>query len=490
MFKTIEYNITFNTNEYSVTDESIHDLANLFEDAGFELFCVGGCVRDALLKKQAKDIDLCTNAKPEQVKEILAGYGPEFTDDGEIKVTTGDRFTAWDSGIKHGTLTILDHLYGTSFEVTTYRVDGKYLDGRHPEEVTFTPSLEEDLKRRDFTINSFAYNPSSHELLMLDESFLYDLKLGVIRCVGDPNKRFQEDALRMMRAIRFSAQLGFNIDEATYKAICDNYELLGHISAERIRDELTKILLSDNPQKLELLATTKLEHFCFDAIDFFNLLTVMLNEKQHNKYHYTDVFHHTMDVIKATPKEFNVRWAAFFHDTGKPYDKTVDEAGWEHYYNHPNKSAAIADRIMENLKFSNEQKEVIHNYVFYHDYSLSKVNNSKFKNMIVTIGEDNFINFLKLREADGMAHDLSMSTNFAIDAVSVCKNRYIKYLTNPEPLRIKDLDINGNDLKEEGFEGREIGDALKHALEYVLEHPEHNIKNVLLNEIKCWWSNK
>lgn len=427
-----------------------------------ELYLVGGCVRDMLLGKEPKDYDLCTNATPDEVKQICESLG----------------LKTFDSGIKHGTITIIDDFYGQSYEITTYRVDGKYSDGRHPDEVTFTPSLEEDLKRRDFTINSFAYNLLLHEVIMLDESYFEDLKLGIIKTVGDPNLRFKEDALRMLRAIRFSAQLGFTIDKDTYKSIEQNASDIQNVSKERIRDELTKILLSDNPQMLELFAQSKLEPYALVTDQY---IMAMILCTQHNKYHYTDVFHHTMDVIRRLPKEFDLRWAALFHDIGKPLDKTVDDEGWEHFYHHAEKSVAIAETLMDLLKFSNESKEKILKFVEYHDYPLSKVNNSKFKKKIVEIGEENFIDFLKLREADALAHKLAESVDFAIEAVSICKERYKQYKLNPEPMRVRDLAINGNDIVADGFlHGKEIGDCLNWMLNIVLEHPEYNNKEKLL----------
>lgn len=430
---------------------------------GVELYLVGGCVRDLLLGKEPKDYDLCTNLTPQEVIE---------------KLSNSEGLKIIETGIKHGTVTVYNHDMNIGFEVTTYRIDAEYEDHRHPDTVTFTRSLEEDLKRRDLTINSFAYDFLNGEILMLDEKYIKDLELGVIRTVGNPEDRFKEDALRMMRAIRFSAQLGFSIEKETYLAIAKLAETIQYVSKERVRDEFTKILLSDGPQTLEYIYTTGLYNYVMPD------LGKIVECTQHNKYHYTTVFHHTLDVIRRVPKEFNARWAALFHDMGKPYVKTTDAEGWEHYYEHQKDSQRIAEMYMDELKFSNEQKEVISKYVYYHDYPLSQVNDRKFKEMIVEIGEENFVNFLKLREADALAHNLSMSTNFAIDAVSICKDRYIKYLTEPEPLRIKDLAINGNDLKDIGLNGKEIGEALKLCLEKVLEKPELNTKEELLRLVR------
>ena len=256
-----------------------------------ELYLVGGVVRDLLLGKTPKDYDLTTNATPEEVKKICIALG----------------LKTFDSGIKHGTITILDEFYGQSYEITTYRIDGKYTDGRHPDSVEFVSSLEEDLKRRDFTINSFAYDFLRNELIALDESYFDDLEFGIIRTVGDPAERYEEDALRMLRALRFSAQLNFSIAKETYEAIKQNAMLIQKVSKERIRDELTKILLSDNPQLIELFAITNLEEYAFKDYNDFKCISKMLWCEHENPWHYTDVFHHTIDVVKNVPKVFELR---------------------------------------------------------------------------------------------------------------------------------------------------------------------------------------
>ena len=470
-----------------------------FSEAGKELYLVGGCVRDLLLGRQPKDYDLCTNATPEEVIAILKDIEADWTEGDAISAhirgehLPDKRYSIIETGLKHGTVTIHDHMSNQFYEITTYRVDGKYSDNRHPDEVVFTPSLEEDLKRRDFTINSFAYDLNTSELVMLNESFLYDLKLGIIRAVGNPFKRFEEDALRMLRAIRFASQLGFSIDTLTFNAIKVQSWRLSYVSKERVKDELTKILLSDNPQMLEMVCLTGLETYIFGIHDRYpNLgdkdyrrgitpMTDMLNCEQHNKYHYTDVFHHTMDVIRRLPKDHDLRWAALLHDIGKPMDKTVDEEGWEHFYNHAEKSVGIATYIMEKLKFSNDSTEKILKFVKYHDYQLSKVNNKNFKKMLVEIGEDNFLDFLKLREADALAHKLSASTEFAIDSVSKCKERYKRLALEPQPLRLSDLAVNGYDMMNLGLKQSTIGKALNYCLEHVLEHPNDNVKEILID---------
>lgn len=433
-----------------------------------ELYLVGGCVRDLLLGKTPKDYDLTTSATPEEVKEICEAM--------HIKT--------FDSGIKHGTLTVIDDFYNQSYEITTYRIDGKYTDGRHPDSVEFTASLEEDLKRRDFTINSFAYNLLQHEVLALDEAYFDDLEYGIIRTVGDPAERYEEDALRMLRALRFSAQLNFTLEKYTFQAIKMCAPLLAKVSKERIRDELTKILLSDKPDILKLFVLTGLEEVAFDG---FTPLMDMMKCDHENPWHYADIFHHTMDVVNAVPKTFELRWAALLHDTGKPATKTLKEGtdDYHNYIGHPDVSAEIAEKLMDLLKFSNDQKEIIYKFVKYHDAHLAEARNSVFKKMVVEIGKDHFLDFIRLRVADGFAHRLLMDTKFAIDFPDKVKERFIQMVKEDQAMTVHDLAINGNDIIADGFlKGKEIGDCLRWMLEIVLEHPEYNTREKLLEYLQ------
>ena len=470
--------------EFNWTDtyllSSLLGLFNAFKHADKELYLVGGCVRDLLLGKTPKDYDLCTNATPDEVKAICAKA--------ELKT--------FDSGIKHGTLTVIDDFYHQSFEVTTYRIDGNYSDGRHPDEVVFTPSLEEDLKRRDFTINSFAYTLPKQELLALDESYFKDLEYGIIRTVGNPEERFTEDALRMLRALRFMAQLNFSINVDTFNAIKKLNYLMSKISKERIRDEFTKILMSDNPQVMELMVIAGLEPYCLGGqvdnsgcIFTSTPISDCLNCPHDNPWHYTDVFHHTMDVVKRVPKTFELRWAAFFHDFGKPRTKQLKEGTTNHYnyHGHPDVSAEMAMTIMEILKFSNDQKDLIYKFVKYHDADLVSCRNATFKNTLVDIGVEHFPDFIKLKLADAMAHQITKDTKWAIDTISKLYERFDKTVVESQALTVKDLAINGYDIINDGFlHGKEIGDCLRWMLDIVLEHPEYNTREKLLELLQTF----
>ena len=437
-----------------------------------ELYLVGGVVRDLLLGKEPKDYDLTTNASIEEIREICA----------KLNLKT------FDSGVKHGTLTIIDDFYKISYECTVYRKDGKYTDGRHPDEVIFTPSLEEDLKRRDFTINSFAYNLLTKELVMLDEAYLKDLELGIIRTVGNPIDRFGEDALRMLRALRFAAQLNFTIQRDAFAAIKELAPKIALISKERIRDELTKILLSDNPQVLELFVITGLESYAFDGI---TPIGDILNCYHQNPWHYADVFHHTMDVVKRVPKTFELRWAALMHDFGKPAVKELKDGatGYYHYHGHQEVSANIAEKLADLLKFSNEQKDIVYKFVKYHDEPLAEVRNAKFKAIVNEIGKDNFLSFIKLRTADALAHRLLMDTKFAIDFPDIIKERFSKIIDEDQALKVTDLKINGYDLINLGLQGKQIGDCLNYLLGLVLEDAALNNHETLIELSKKFIEN-
>ena len=427
-----------------------------------ELYLVGGAIRDLLLDREPKDYDLTTNASLEEIREICAKLN----------------FKTFDSGIKHGTLTIIDDFYKISYECTVYRKDGKYTDGRHPDTVEFGVSLEEDLKRRDFTINSFAYDFMRNEFVMLDESYLKDLEFGIIRAVGDPRKRFEEDALRMLRAIRFAAQLGFTLDADTFNAIKEKASTIQFVSRERIRDELTKIVMSDRPQTLEFLSMTGLD----EAIDL--PISKMLEEPQRNKYHYADVFHHTMDVMKSVKKDFVTRWAAFFHDWGKMETVSVDEEGWQHYYGHPDISATLAAEFMTKYKFDNDSFDAIYKLVKYHDAAIGQdVKMSTMKKFVQKIGKELIPKFIDLTTADRFAHRLG-DIKFSVGNIDSGKKKLIEIAMTEAPLSLKDLAVNGYDMMELGLSGKQIGDALNCCLDYILEHPECNTKEALIKYIE------
>lgn len=471
------------------------------ESHGYEAFVVGGCVRDACLGRIPADWDITTSATPDQVKQVF-------------KKTI-------DTGIEHGTVTVMMH--GTGYEVTTYRLDGEYEDNRHPKEVAFTSNLSEDLKRRDFTINAMAYN--SRVGLVDQFDGIGDLKRGLIRCVGDAEERFDEDALRVMRAVRFSAQLGFDIEESTYQAIKNHKAFLKNISEERIRVELTKLVASAHADRVNVLyATGILEEILPE-------LTPCFGCEQHTVHHIFDVGEHIVrsvmnmnfffmnlsdedgekkskylsyvlqDMSTAQQEIFKtylekalaysdpivrdlsekdrtiLSMTMLLHDIDKPTCKTVDERGITHFYNHQVLGSEKSYRIMRKLTFDNESVGEAKKLILWHDYrdwdSLKKVRKN-----ISKYGDGIYKLFL-VQFADVLAQNpdkFEGKFEKLFDALEKVK----EVLEAGVPLRVKDLKINGNDLINLGYEkGPAIGKALNDLLGSVLDNPELNEKEKL-----------
>ncbi|MBQ7469999.1 MAG: CCA tRNA nucleotidyltransferase, partial [Pseudobutyrivibrio sp.] len=314
----------------------VSKIINILESNGHEAYAVGGCVRDCILGKIPHDWDITTSALPETVKSLF------------------DR--TFDTGIEHGTVTVL--LHGVGYEVTTYRVDGKYEDGRHPKEVTFTASLEEDLKRRDFTINAMAYNETKGLVDLFGGEA--DLEAGIIRAVGNPTERFTEDALRMLRALRFSAQLGFDIEANTYQAIKDLAPTLERISAERIQVEMVKLITSDHPERMRDVYETGLTKVFFPEFD------AMMECDQINKHHMYTVGEHTIVSMGLAPADRVIRLAMLLHDIAKPVCKTTDENGQNHFKMHPVEGQKMAKTVLRRLKFDNDTTDKVCNLVKNH----------------------------------------------------------------------------------------------------------------------------
>lgn len=423
------------------------------QNAGFEAYVVGGCVRDSILGRTPGDWDITTSARPEQVKQLF-------------------RRTI-DTGIQHGTVTVM--LDKEGFEVTTYRVDGKYEDSRHPKEVTFTPNLEEDLKRRDFTINAMAYNET--EGLIDIFGGMADIEAKLIRCVGNPEERFGEDALRMMRAIRFSAQLGYEIHKDTIDAIRKLAPSLQKISAERIQVELTKLLISVHPDTLREAyeyGITKVILPEFDA---------MMETPQKHKHHKYSVGEHTLHALMEIAPEKNLRYAMLLHDIGKPQTLTVDEDGTTHFHGHPAAGEEIARKILRRLRFDNDTVSVVTRLVRYHDYGNGVTPDLRIVRRAVNkIGEDIFPLLLPVRRADILAQSEYMRTE-KLENLELWKTLYQEMLLKKQCVSLKTLAVTGRDLIAMGMNpGRELGEILQKLLELVLEHPEWNTREILLRK--------
>lgn len=428
---------------------NVAKIINILEVEGYEAYAVGGCVRDTILGREPEDWDITTSAKPEEIKSLF-------------------RKTI-DTGIQHGTVTVL--FGGGSYEVTTYRVDGEYEDGRHPKQVEFTASLLEDLKRRDFTINAMAYNPKTG---LVDEfDGIGDLERGVIKCVGVAEERFSEDALRMLRAVRFSGQLGFTIEENTFVAIKKLSGNLKLISAERIHSELNKLLVSPHPDYLRIAYETGITAVIMPEFD------KMMITPQKNKYHNLNVGEHTlkmMSVIEANPL---LRWTALFHDVGKPDTFTQDPDGTIHFHGHAAAGSKIAYDIMKRLKFDNDTLNKVVKLVEYHELRFEPTPTSV-RRRVNKVGEDLFEYLLDVFRADSLA-----KTDYAIEqdkpVIAMIMEYYEEIVRAKQCTSLSSLEIKGRDLIAHGMKpGKEIGDALDKCLEWVIEHPEDNDKDKLL----------
>ncbi len=438
--------------EIKIPEKARQIIARL-QEAGWEAYIVGGCVRDALLGRTAADWDITTNAEPWQVKKLFS--------------------RTIDTGIQHGTVTVLSGREG--FEVTTYRVDGEYQDGRHPREVRFTPSLLEDLRRRDFTINAMAYN----EKCGLVDAFggIEDLRQGRIRCVGDPRERFTEDALRILRAVRFSAQLHFSIEEETRKAVAEFAGSLTRISAERIQAELVKMLVSEHPEVFRTLYETGITRVILPEFDD------CMDTPQNHPHHCCSVGEHILLTLEAVEADKVLRLAALFHDIGKPKVHTCDELGIDHFYGHGEAGAELAGGILRRLKFDNDTIYRVKHLVNVHDYMQIGPGKKGVRRAVVRIGKDHFEDYLKLRRADILAQNPAMQQE-KLEALKSIEKIYQEILKEQDCLSLKDLAVTGRDLIEAGLKpGPKLGEELNRLLELVIEYPEYNTKEELLSRI-------
>lgn len=420
---------------------------------GYDAYAVGGCVRDSILNRKPEDWDITTSAKPEQVKRIF-------------------RRTV-DTGIEHGTVTVLIGKDG--FEVTTYRVDGLYEDGRHPKEVTFTSRLEEDLKRRDFTINAMAYNDD--ERLVDAFGGMRDLNYHLIRCVGDPKERFSEDALRILRAVRFSAQLAFPIEPETAEAIKSLAPNLEKISAERIQAELVKLLVSDHPERIQDACELGITKVVLPEWDD------MVGVKQNTPHHKYDVAAHTVHALQNVKNDKVLRLTMLFHDMGKPVMKTTDENGRDHFKGHAIASEQIAKTVMKRLKFDNDTIRKVTKLVAYHDYRMEPTG-ANVRRAMHEIGVELFPYYLAVRLADTKAQS-SYERRGKLENIIQIRELYRNALRNKECVTLKDLAVTGTDLVNLGIApGKELGTLLNELLDMVIEDPAWNQKGKLCDYVK------
>ncbi len=425
-------------------------ILRILEENGYEAYVVGGCVRDSVLGRTPDDWDITTSAKPEQVKELF--------------------YRTIDTGLKHGTVTVLMDKEG--FEVTTYRVDGDYEDGRHPKEVLFTSSLEEDLKRRDFTINAMAYHPD-RGLVDLFHG-MDDIRNKVIRCVGSPLERFQEDALRILRAVRFSAQLGFAVEKETEDGIRALAPNLKCVSAERIQTELVKLLVSSHPDYLRTAYETGVTRQFLPEFD------VCMGTEQNTPHHCWTVGEHILHSLAGVRADKVLRLTMLLHDIGKPAVKTTDEKGRDHFKTHGAQSEKMAKIILRRLKFDNDTTEKVCRLIRWHD-ARPLPEMKQVRRAVNRIGEDIFPLYLEVQRADMLAQSgyKRAEKEARLDGVTLC---YRKILEENQCISLKELAVKGKDLIEAGYRpGPEIGEKLNFLLEHVLECPEDNRKEILLS---------
>lgn len=432
--------------------ENVKYIITTLENAGYEGYAVGGCVRDTILDRNPDDWDITTSASPQQAKQLFA--------------------KTIDTGIQHGTITVL--LGKETYEVTTYRIDGEYEDSRHPKEVIFTSSLLEDLKRRDFTINAMAYNDRSG---MVDEfGGMEDIQNKIIRCVGNPRERFTEDALRMMRAVRFSGQLGYEIEEETAKAVKELAPTLEKISAERICTELTKLMVSDNPEYLKKAYEMGMTDI------FLPEFNAAMGTLQNHPHHCYSVGEHILHSLKNVRKDKVLRFAMLFHDMGKPLTKTTGEDGIDHFYGHAARSAEIADTAMKRLRFDNDTRQKVVKLVKYHDLKI-ELTPKQVRRAIVTLGEDLFPLLLEVKRGDFLAQSMYMRKEKEEELAELYRI-YKQILEEKHCISLKDLALTGSDLIQAGMKpGKEIGEVLQYLFEIVLENPECNTKEILLKKV-------
>ena len=432
--------------------EDVKAILHTLQEAGYEAYAVGGCIRDSLLGRRPDDWDITTSAKPQETKAL---FGKTI-----------------DTGIQHGTVTVMRH--GRGYEVTTYRVDGEYEDGRHPKEVTFTASLKEDLRRRDFTVNAMAYNEEDGLVDLFGGR--QDLEQKIIRCVGEANERFEEDALRIMRAVRFSAQLGFSIEERTKEAIRGHAGRLRQVSAERIQVELTKLVISPNPDFLRIAWETGITAVVLPEFDH------LMEQPQNNPHHCFSVGEHTLHAMQAVRPDKCLRLAMLLHDVAKPLCLTTDAEGIDHFHGHAQKGERMAAQILKRLRYDNHTTELVSRLVKWHDVAIAPEKKAV-RRAASRMGKELFPLILEVKAADLAAQSDYQRTEKR-EWLERLRSLYEEIEREGDCLTIKDLAVNGRDLIQAGITpGPQLGLALQQLLEIVLEDPEKNTREYLLSSL-------
>ena len=423
----------------------------MLNSAGYEAYAVGGCVRDAIMNIEINDFDITTSATPTEMQQVFKNE------------------KTFETGIKHGTITFVYE--NENVEITTYRLDGEYEDNRRPKSVEFTKNLENDLKRRDFTMNAIVYNNNEGYVDMF--SGIEDIKNKTIRAIGNPKDRFNEDALRILRAIRFASKLGFEIEENTKKAMLECKHLLHNISEERIATEINKFVLGSNVKKAIL------DHYDILS-EIIPEFEAMHNFDQKNDWHIYDVLTHTAVAVENTPLVPHLRLAALLHDTGKVHTFTIDQNGVGHFYGHNDKSAEITENYLEKYKYDNFSKERVYKLVKVHDTPIEP-DRIFIKKRINRMGKDCFFDLIAIKRADNLAQNPNKVRLDIIDEIE----KIATDVVNENCFTLSSLAINGNDLLVNGFQkGKQIGIILNTLLNEVMEEKIPNEKEALLQRAK------
>ncbi len=433
--------------------KTVEYILDTLRNSGYESYIVGGCVRDALMGIRPYDWDMTTSAKPEEIKSVFSEH------------------QTLDTGIVHGTVTL--RIEKQNYEITTYRSEGKYTRSRRPESVSFVEDLREDLKRRDFTVNAMAYNRYRGLIDLFGGAD--DIEKRLIRCVGDPELRLGEDALRIMRALRFASEKGFAIEERTYAAMCKNKGLLMNISSERIAAELNKILLGDN-------VFETLKNYGIPLFEVIPELEATKGFKQNNIHHNLDVYEHILRSIENSPKDLWVRLAMLFHDIGKPHCYTqIDGEG--HFYGHSKISAEIAEKTLKTLKYDSRSIENVTKLVLYHGTEL--IPSAKLvRRSLNRFGLELFERLLEMKRADARASNPEFQKP-RLDNIDEVKRILKEVLESEQCFSMKNLKISGRDIINLGIpEGRAVGDILNAIMEMVIDGELENDKAVILESIK------
>ena len=420
-------------------------------EAGFAAFVVGGCVRDSLLGKLPGDWDITTAARPEQVHKALNGL------------------TVLDTGLKHGTVTAV--LDGQRLEITTFRTEGTYSDHRRPDSVTFASTIEEDLSRRDFTVNAMAFSPKTG--LIDPFGGQNDLKNGILRAVGDPEKRFDEDALRILRGLRFAARLGFVIEEATAQAMRAQKHLLANLAAERVQAELLPLLCA--PGGVNVLRQYR-EIFAVILPE----LEPMFDFDQQNKHHLYDVWEHTLHTLEHIPPRPDPRLVMLLHDCGKPARFTVDFRGDGHFYGHAYESARRAEEALTRLRCDKETIARVTRLIAYHDHDILNTEKSLLR-WLRKIGQDDLRDLLAIKIADNLGQH---PRYLRVDRFKATLAALEELLQRQPCFDRSGLAVTGRDLLELGLTGPEIGVALDRMVEGVIEGRLLNEKTELLKTLR------